>query len=81
MVTDHKPLLGLFSENSGLPDRSAARILCWALLLSEYDYTLEYRPGIACSCVEQTTIRVADRGCVSVKYLSADDGVGSFSSD
>ena len=46
MVTDHKPLLGLFSEHMGLPDRSAARILRWALLLSAYDYKLEFRPGV-----------------------------------
>ena len=45
MVTDHKPLLGLFAEDKGFPDRSAARILRWALLLSAYNYKLEYRPG------------------------------------
>ena len=46
MVTDHKPLLGLFSEHKGLPNRSAARILRWALLLSAYDYKLEFKPGM-----------------------------------
>ena len=45
MVTDHKPLLGLFGEDKGYPDRAAARILRWELLLSAYDYKLEYRPG------------------------------------
>ena len=45
LVTDHKPLLGLFAEDKGLPDKSAARILRWALLLSGYDYQLKYRPG------------------------------------
>ena len=45
MVTDHKTLLGLFAEDKGFPDRSAARILRWALLLSSYNYKLEYRPG------------------------------------
>ena len=45
MITDHKPLLGLFGENKGIPDRAAARIARWALLLSAYDYKLEYRPG------------------------------------
>ena len=45
MVTDHKPLLGLFGENRGVPDRAAARITRWALLLSAYDYKLEYRAG------------------------------------
>ena len=38
-------LLGLFAEDKGLPDKSAARILRWALLLSGYNYSLKYRPG------------------------------------
>jgi transposase InsO family protein len=46
MYTDHKPLLGLFGENKGIPDRSAARIARWALLLSAYNYKLIYRQGI-----------------------------------
>ena len=46
LYTDHKPLLGLFSENKELPTRAAARVLRWALLLSGYDYELRYRPGV-----------------------------------
>ena len=46
IFTDHKPLLGLFGETKGIPDRSAARIARWALMLSAYDYKLEYRQGI-----------------------------------
>ncbi len=45
IYTDHKPLLGLFGENKAIPDRSAARIARWALLLSAYNYKLEYRQG------------------------------------
>ena len=45
MYTDHKPLLGLFSESCPLPARAAARVLRWALLLSAYDYVLKYREG------------------------------------
>ncbi len=45
IYTDHKPLLGLFGENKAIPDRSAARIARWALLLTAYDYKLEYRQG------------------------------------
>lgn len=45
MVTDHKPLLGLFAESCPLPARAAARVLRWALLLSAYDYELKYREG------------------------------------
>ena len=46
IYTDHKPLLGLFGENKGIPERSAARIARWALMLSAYDYRLLYRQGI-----------------------------------
>ena len=45
LVTDHKPLLGLFAESKGYPDRAAARILRWALLLSAYNYKQVHRPG------------------------------------
>ena len=45
MVTDHKPLLGLFAEDVALPVRAAGRVLRWAMLLSAYNYKLEYRPG------------------------------------
>ena len=46
LFTDHKPLLGLFSEVAGLPARSASRVLRWAVLLSGYNYELKYRPGV-----------------------------------
>jgi len=45
MVTDHKPLLGLFAGDSPLPARAASRVLRWALLLSAYNYELQYREG------------------------------------
>ena len=45
IYTDHKPLLGLFGETKGIPERAAARIARWALYLSAYDYKLLYRPG------------------------------------
>ena len=46
IYTDHKPLLGLFGENKAIPDRSAARIARWALMLSAYNYQLLYRQGV-----------------------------------
>ena len=47
MYTDRKPLLGLFSENTELPARAAARVLRGALLLSAYNYKLHHRTGIS----------------------------------
>ncbi|XP_062401725.1 LOW QUALITY PROTEIN: uncharacterized protein K02A2.6-like [Sardina pilchardus] len=45
IVTDHKPLLGLFGELKGIPQQAAARMQRWALMLAAYEYTLEYKEG------------------------------------
>ncbi|XP_078253747.1 ER membrane protein complex subunit 2 isoform X1 [Rhinoraja longicauda] len=42
LVTDHKPLLTLFGEHKSLPTMAAARIQRWAIILSAYDYHIEY---------------------------------------
>lgn len=44
LVTDHKPLLALFGPKKGVPTLAANRLSRWALLLSQYEYTVEYRP-------------------------------------
>jgi len=46
LITDHKPLLGILSENKAIPSMTAARIQRWAIILSAYNYTLQYRTGI-----------------------------------
>lgn len=43
LVTDHKPLLSLFSPTKGTPALAANRLARWALTLSQYDYSIEYR--------------------------------------
>nr|XP_050045697.1 uncharacterized protein K02A2.6-like [Dermacentor andersoni] len=45
LVTDHKPLTGLFHPERPIPHMAAARIQRWALLLSAYHYDIEYRQG------------------------------------
>ena len=42
--TDHKPLLGLFGPHKQIPDTSA-RLQRWALLLSQFTFDLEHKPG------------------------------------
>ena len=45
ILSDHKPLQHLLSENKPIPVLASARIKRWALILSAYDYKIEYRPG------------------------------------
>ncbi|XP_062374782.1 uncharacterized protein K02A2.6-like [Sardina pilchardus] len=45
IFTDHKPLMGLFSEIKGIPPMASARIQRWALTLSAYQYHIVYRAG------------------------------------
>ena len=47
LVTDHRPLTALFGPKSGVPPLAAGRLQRWALLLSSYDYTIEFRPTTA----------------------------------
>ena len=42
VVTDHKPLLGLYGKASS---RTSARLERWCLRLIPYDMTLTYEPG------------------------------------
>ena len=41
IITDHKPLLGIYSPTANPPPR----IEKWALKLQPYDFTLRYQPG------------------------------------
>ena len=43
LVTDHKPLVTLLGPKTGIPTLAAARRQRWALLLSGYQYDIEYR--------------------------------------
>ena len=43
LVTDHKPLTALFGPKKGTTHLEANRLARWALWLSQFDYTIEYR--------------------------------------
>ena len=44
IITDHKPLLGLFGDKPTSP-LASARMARWQMVLAAYDYTIEYKRG------------------------------------
>ena len=45
LVTDHKPLLGLFTANKCIPTMASGRIQRWALILQAYNFELVHCSG------------------------------------
>ena len=44
LVTNHKPVTTILGHKAGIPSLAAARLQRWALILSAYSYTIEFRP-------------------------------------
>jgi len=45
ILSDHKPLQHLFGRSKAIPPMALARIQRWALTLSAYNYSINYKPG------------------------------------
>ena len=45
IYTDHKPLSYLFDASRAIPQMASASIQQWAITLSAYNYSIEYKPG------------------------------------
>ena len=45
IITDHKPLLGLFGSKC-TPTTISPRVQCWILTSSGYEYSIHHRPGV-----------------------------------
>lgn len=43
IISDHEPLKGIFNEKRNDSGVAAARLQRWSLMLSQYDYKIEYR--------------------------------------
>ena len=43
--SDQKPLQHLLGEKKGIPAMASTRVQCWALMLSTYNYQVQYVPG------------------------------------
>ena len=52
LVTDHHPLYKLLGSNQSVPSLAAAQMQRWALILSAYQYVLEYTPGGQNECAD-----------------------------
>ena len=45
VITDHKPLLGIFSPDKAIPPMASGRLQRWALILQSYRFKLIHRSG------------------------------------
>nr|XP_054759433.1 uncharacterized protein LOC129265467 [Lytechinus pictus] len=45
IITDHKPLLGLFGERKAIPQMASPRVQRWAITLAAYEYEIKYKAG------------------------------------
>lgn len=45
IVTDNKPLCGIFRSDKPIPEVTSPRMLRWCLMLANYQYTIKHRPG------------------------------------
>lgn len=73
LKTDHKPLIHLFGENSGIPAMAASRIQRWASFLSAFDYSIEYAKGCEnnADAFSRLPLVVSDQECLPEKnYLN-----------
>ena len=46
-MTDHKPLITLFSEKKAVSSQASGKIQRWSLTLGIYEYTISFKPTSA----------------------------------
>ena len=45
ILTEHKPLLGIFGPEKAIPNMASSRMIRWTLILQGYSYDLRHRAG------------------------------------
>ena len=45
IISDHKPLMHILNTSKAIPTMASARIQRWAITLSAYTYTINYKCG------------------------------------
>ncbi|UYV70463.1 K02A2.6-like, partial [Cordylochernes scorpioides] len=65
ILTDHKPLVGMFNPKKPIPQVLSPRMLRWCLTLAAYTYTIEYKPGKV-NCNADALSRLPLNECPSV---------------
>ncbi|KAJ0180587.1 hypothetical protein K1T71_003991 [Dendrolimus kikuchii] len=70
--TDHKPLVTIFGDKSGIPVMAASRIQRWAVLLAGYDYNIEYvcSNKNAADALSRLPVEVKKRQIKEVTYIN-----------
>lgn len=76
LKTDHKPLTTIFGSKAGIPIMAASRMQRWAVVLSGYNYDIEYVPSKKNSADALSrlppinTANKSDKGRVEVTYVN-----------
>ncbi|UYV72488.1 K02A2.6-like [Cordylochernes scorpioides] len=65
ILTDHKPLVGIFNPKKPIPQVLSPRMLRWCLTLAAYTYSIEYKPGKV-NCNADALSRLPLNECPSV---------------
>ena len=65
LVTDHKPLLGLFSQDKNIPVMASGRIQRWSLMMQTYRFNLKHRSGVNLGAADTLSRLPLDVPCES----------------
>ena len=64
--TDHKPFLKIFAPDSATPVLAAVRLQCWSMLLTSYQYEIEFKPSAevaSCDALSRLPLQAPSSRC------------------